>query len=63
MNPKEKAKELSKKYADLAHRLSEDTDWKYGVECAIMCVDELIKNATWKDESYYKKVKQELEKL
>jgi hypothetical protein len=65
--PKEKAIELVDKMLDTEDGI--DFDNGCGItehqakECALICVDELIKNATWKNESYYKDVKQEIEKL
>jgi hypothetical protein len=69
MNPKEKAEELIAKFRIYATSRGEDDGYcestraKACKQCALLCVDELIKNATWEDYSYYKEVKQELEKL
>ena len=73
MKAKDKARELVDKYSDNIRvkfqeyagshyteiELSEDE----AKQCALICVDELIKNAAWKNESYYKEVKQEIENL
>ena len=61
MIAKEKAKELVDRYCRT--KLDNGIIGIYqplAKQCALICVDELIKNATWKDESYYKEVKQEI---
>lgn len=57
MTPKEKAIELVDKYAN--------TNGVYGAskQCAIITVDEILKSPTPKQEKYWEKVKQEIEKL
>ena len=61
MKAKDKARELMQKVYDLdKHNKTTQSRCK---QIALLCVDELIKNAAWKNESYYKEVKQEIEKL
>ena len=69
MNPKEKAEELVEKYAELASRFGQATEWEYDKQCAIICVDELIELYEFEVPhrgfkiSYWDEVKQEIEKL
>jgi hypothetical protein len=69
MTPKEKAEELVEKYAELASRFGQATEWEYDKQCAIICVDELIEaleHNLWQNKdwiNHYKEVKQEIEKL
>jgi hypothetical protein len=70
MTPKEKAKELVKRYACL-NRGEYVNDWIdrdiifdfVDLSCALIAVDELIKQVTHSDVGYWKEVKQEIEKL
>jgi len=66
MTAKDKAKELVEKYqfnGDMIDdiRMSED----YAVECALICVDEIVKNTLQISQvlEYWQEVKQEIEKL
>ena len=67
MTAKDKAKELVEKYqfnGDMIDdiRMSED----YAVECALICVDEILKAVTTiadKRFDFYTEVKKEIEKL
>ena len=64
MKANEKAKELVKMFkpfAEMIEGMSDNTE--QAKQCALICVDQLIKNAAWKNESYYKEVEQEIEKL
>jgi hypothetical protein len=69
MTPKEKAEELVEKYAELASRFGQATEWEYDKQCAIICVDELIEaleHNLWQNKdwiNHYKEVKQEIEEL
>ena len=58
MTPKEKAKELVYKYWDI-----ENIDFINSIECALIAVDELIKQVTHSDVGYWQEVKQEIQKL
>ena len=63
MKAKDKARELVDKFKEYADDSSYGYDQESAKNCALICVDEMIKNAAWKNESYYKEVKQEIEKL
>ena len=71
MTPKEKAQELySKMYGQTPFRstISEiEEDKKYAKQCALIAVDELIKEVKYWTPNirkrYYEEVKQEIEKL
>ena len=59
MTPKEKAEELVNKYwNDIP-----DTFFEEAIQCALIAVDELIKEVNHSDVGYWKEVKQEIEKL
>jgi rhamnogalacturonyl hydrolase YesR len=68
MTPKEKAEELVKKFAKKSNNLKQRTDWDYDKQCALIAVDEIVKQL--EQYGYYKSlmtywdaVKQEIEKL
>ena len=67
MTPKEKAEELFNKYCYAIR--TEETDsayWTniiYAKNCALIAVDEILLKPTPKQKTYWKQVKQELEKL
>ena len=77
MTPKEKAKELIKRYYRDSDLLVEDLSWIQAKECALIMVDEIIdalaeyddRNNTYelqnmdRDFNYWQEVKQEIEKL
>ena len=71
MNPKEKAEELVEKYAELASRFGQATEWEYDKQCAIICVDEIIENniivlsggVYLRELNYWQEVKEEIEEL
>ena len=71
MTPKEKAKELVKKYSCLYHGIEENLLEKvvisdYAIESALISVDEILLAGKDVDEFadvYWRKVKQEIEKL
>jgi hypothetical protein len=67
MTPKKKAIELTDRYAELASRFSQDTEWEYDKQCALICVDEIIKELDncdcYNQIAHYKEVKKEIEKL
>jgi hypothetical protein len=58
MTPKEKAQELVYKYWDI-----ENIDFINSIECALIAVDELIKQVTHSDVGYWQEVKHEIQKL
>ena len=69
MTAKEKALQLVDKYADKA---AERTDFDYDIQCALICVDEILKNITEEvltykpfvvNTDYWQEVKQEINKL
>ena len=71
MTPKEKAWDLNQKFIELQHCLENDA-WNNSKQCALIAVDEILLiapmmhmegfgNLTIRE--YYKKVKQEIEKL
>jgi hypothetical protein len=72
MTPKEKAKELFdmmskqtfsyQEYAG-AYYSVEEIGWEAGKKCALIAVDELIKEVNHSDVYYWQEVKQEIEKL
>ncbi len=64
MTPKEKAKELEEKFRlyVLDYHGSGLNSFK-AKQCAIITVDELIKETDWIETFYWKEVKQEIEKL
>jgi len=63
MTPKEKAKELVDKFSDIT------TGWNFieaAKECALICVDEILNGSRlyyFEDYSYWKEVKEEINKL
>jgi hypothetical protein len=64
MTPKEKASELVHKYIDLTN------GWVYGIEswkhkkkCALIAVDEVMKNNSFPTMDWWLEVKQEIENL
>jgi len=70
MTPKEKAIELVEKYIDLQDENLKECDYRFSKLCALIAVDEILKSYKDKEvfENYdtykfYKKVKQEIEKL
>ena len=64
MTPKEKAKELVEKYYHLFSVELENTiDLREAEQCALIAVDEIIKQVTHSDVGYWKEVKQEIQKL
>ena len=66
MTPKEKARELVDKYADKA---GQRTDWDYDIQCALICVDEILESYNTliyypEDlKEYWNEIKQEINKL
>ena len=66
MTAKEKARELVLKYSDNASKCNEGTEWDYDKECALICVNEVIDDRSKIGKinfTYWKKVKQEINKL
>jgi hypothetical protein len=76
MNPKDKAKELVHIFYAVIPRLGSFTNnWECAKQCALICVDELIKafkqlsiedsGSVFRDfgHTYWEQVKQEIEKL
>ena len=59
MTPKEKAKELMLKYYELIPM----NTVSFAKHCALIVVDELIKQVNYLHVEYWEKVKQEIEKL
>lgn len=64
MTPKEKAKELVKKFMATTHSISRiKVD---GKQCALICVDEILNSIKFNSDlqpKYWHEVKQEIEKL
>ena len=74
MTPKEKAKELIIMFSEytLKNEVTGIIDWDSAQQCALICVDKMIKeheliseNYKWQDErwKWLQEVKQEIEKL
>ncbi len=76
MTPQEKAKELVEKYFNRFHRSSDlELSWKECKQCALIAVDEIIKNienyTEWSVEQlkltrqyeFWEQVKEEIKKL
>jgi hypothetical protein len=66
MTPKEKAKELIKRYYRDSDLLVEDLSWIQAKECALIAVDEILNTAigeTVMGHKYWIEVKEEIEKL
>jgi len=79
MTPKEKAKELYDKYEKIILDANADSWGIESKQCALICVDEILKLNTWVDENYqrdnpklidiedteefWQQVKQEIESL
>jgi hypothetical protein len=69
MTPKEKAKELIKRYYRDSDLLVEDLSWIQAKECALIAVYEILNHHSQEqglyriDTYYWKEVKQEIEKL
>ena len=64
MEAREKAKDLFDKFYYLfpeKHRI--DFGYKESKQCALIAVDELIKETDWSEINYWQEVKQEIEKL
>jgi len=64
MTPKNKAENLVEKYYHLFSVELENTiDLREAEQCALIAVDEIIKQVTHSDVGYWKEVKQEIQKL
>jgi len=69
MTPKEKAKDLWRKYAECniiiegKHSNYKGLLTKDAKQCALIAVDELIEHTDWTEVNYWQEVKQEIEKL
>jgi hypothetical protein len=69
MSPKEKAKELIKRYYRDSDLLVEDLTWIQAKECALIAVDEILNHHSQEqglyriDTYYWQQVKEEIEKL
>ena len=64
MTPKNKAENLVEKYYHLFSVELENTiDLREAKQCALIAVDELIKQVTHSDVGYWQEVKQEIQKL
>ena len=63
MAPKEKAEELCTKMFNSQH--FEPCSWKEAKQCALIAVDEIVKNIiySFEDNRYWEEVKQEIEKI
>ena len=64
MKPRQKAKDLFNKYFEYVEAFSSDQQKENAIKCASICVDELLNSAydTYKL-TYFREVKNELEKL
>ena len=62
MTPKDKAQKLIKEYALLSWK-GKEFEMDYYKKCALIAVDELIKEVAHSDVGYWQEVKQEIEKL
>jgi len=69
MTPKEKANELVMTYSKKSNNLKQRTDWNYDKQCALIAVEELIKEQTmWQNGQvnpvlYWQEVKTEIEMI
>jgi len=64
MTPKNKAENLVEKYYHLFSVELENTiDLREAKQCALIAVDELIKQVTHSDVGYWQEVKHEIQKL
>ena len=71
MTPKEKAKELIEKYRDVSISFVDSIEGTCDIrinnedakECALIAIDELIKQVNHSDVGYWKEVKFEINKL
>jgi hypothetical protein len=64
MTPKEKAEELFQKYYNNYGYYGIPVDAiKNSKQCALIAVDELIKETDWSEAEYWQEVKKEIEKL
>ena len=61
MTPKEKAKELIDKYQFVY--IQNYTSMFEVKQCALIAVDELIKETDWSEAEYWQEVKQEIQQL
>jgi len=71
MTPKEKANELTQRFEliDREHRYQDELNLFEAKQCALICVDEMIKNIIWSSDfngskrKQLEEVKQEINKL
>jgi hypothetical protein len=67
LTPKEKAKELLKRFLGIKkinpESITRPYNYQEAKQCALICVDEILKFHDRIDVKYWKEVKQELEKL
>lgn len=67
MEPKEKAKELFKKYCYAIRTEETDSGYfsnvRYAKDCALICLNEILDYIQEKDNWYWQEVKQEIERL
>ena len=68
MTPKEKAKELVRRYSCYCHGIEFDVNFEVEVHhdaifWALKTVEELIKETDWSETNYWLEVKTEIEKL
>lgn len=63
MTPKDKAEELVDEYYQLLGEYIFNGHFDIAKECALVAVDELIKQVNHSDVGYWKEVKNEIEKL
>jgi len=61
MTPKDKAKELIKKYSLLSWK-GKEFEFEYYKQCALIAVDEIL-NKDYYNNEYWQEVKNEIEKL
>ena len=67
LTPKEKAKELVERFLGIKkinpESITRPYNYQEAKQCALICVDEILKFHDRIDVKYWKEVKQELEKL
>jgi len=66
MTPKERAVELFKKFYCMPNNSKsriKNIEFDTAKKCALIAVEEIIKETDWTEASYWKEVKQEIEKL
>lgn len=63
MNPREKAKEITGEFHKMDFRLHLPENYRFAKGCALICVNEIMKDEVYSDSQYWNEVKNEIENL